>query len=408
MTTERNKIEIPEELIDQLLATVKDPSDLSGAGGLMRELMGRLVEKSLNAELGEHLGYLHSEGRPGTNARNGTTPKTLLTEAGRVNVQIPRDREGSFEPQLVKKHQRRLQGFDERILQLYGRGMSTRDIQEFFREAYDADISPSLISRVTDAVNEDIEDWRNRKLDAVYPIVYLDGLVVKVKSDGLVQKHTIYIALGVNMQGTKEVLGLWMAGSEGAKFWLHVITELKNRGVEDVLIACCDGLKGFPEAIEAVFPETIVQTCIVHMIRNSLRFVAWGTRKSVANDLKPVYQADTEDLAIKALARFEREWGDKYPSIVRSWRNNWERVCPFFAFPKDIRKAIYTTNAIEALNRQLRKALKPKGHFPTQASVYKVMYLALIQAEKKWTMPIRKWDLALQQFDIHFSGRLSL
>jgi putative transposase len=404
----KDKSEIPEELVDRLLATVKDPTDLTGPDGLMRQLMGRLVEKSLNAELTEYLGYEPNGTRPGENARNGTTPKRLLTEVGKVDVRIPRDREGTFDPRLVKKHQRRLEGFDERVLQLYGRGMTTREIQDFFHEAYNADVSPSLISRVTDAVKQDIEDWRNRRLDGVYPIVYLDGLVVKVKTDGLVQKRTVYLALGVNMEGTKEVLGLWMAGSEGAKFWLHVITELKNRGVDDILVASCDGLKGFPEAIEAVFPQTVVQTCIVHMIRNSLRFVAWGNRRAVAKSLKPIYQADTEELARQALDGFERDWGDKFPSIVRSWHDNWERVCPFFAFPKDIRKAIYTTNAIEALNRQLRKALKPKGHFPNDDAVYKVLYLALIQAEKKWTMPIKRWDLALQQFDIHFSGRLAL
>lgn len=408
MPKKRESREIPEELVDQLLATVENPTDLTGPDGLMRQLMGRLVEKSLGAELTEHLGYEPNEARPGRNARNGTTPKTLLTEVGKVEVTIPRDRDGTFEPQLVKKHQRRLEGFDERILQLYGRGMTTREIQGFFRDAYDADISPSLISRVTDAVQQDIDDWRNRRLDAVYPIIYLDGLVVKVKTDGLVQKRTIYLVLGVNMEGMKEVLGLWMAGSEGAKFWLHVITELKNRGVDDILIACCDGLQGFPEAIEAVFPDAVVQTCIVHMIRNSLRFVAWGKRRAVAKALKPIYQADTEDQARQALDAFEREWGDKYPSIIRSWTNNWERITPFLAFPREIRRAIYTTNAIEALNRQLRKALKPKGHFPTDEAVYKVLYLALFQAAKKWTMPIKSWDMALQQFDIHFSGRLPL
>ena len=397
-----------EELLDELLATMDDPSELTGAGGLMRQLMGRMVEKSLSAELTEHLGYAPNESRPGQNARNGTTPKTLLTESGKVDVKVPRDRDGTFEPKLVKKHQRRLEGFDERIIQLYGRGMTTREIQDFFLEAYGAEVSPTLISRVTDSVLDDVEEWRNRRLDEVYPIVYFDGLVVKVKTDGLVQKRTVYIALGINMAGKKEVLGLWMAGAEGAKFWLHVITELHNRGVQDVLIACCDGLKGFPDAIEAVFPHAVVQTCVVHMIRNSLRFVSWGNRRAVAKSLKPVYRADTEEQAMSALETFDEQWGDKYPSIGRSWRDNWDRVSPFFAFPKYIRKAIYTTNAIEALNRQLRKALKPKGHFPTDEAVFKVLYLALIQAEKKWTMPIRQWDLALQQFDIQFSGRLSL
>jgi len=397
-----------EALMDELLATMKDPSELLGGDGLMKQLMGRMVEKSLKAELTEHLGYEENESRPGENARNGSSRKTLLTETGKVQVEVPRDREGSFEPKLIKKHQRRVGEFNERILQLYGRGMSTREIQDFFLEAYGAEVSSTLVSRVTDAVLEDIEDWRSRKLDPVYPIVYLDGLVVKVKTDGLVDNRTVYIALGVNMDGKKEVLGLWMSGSEGAKFWLHVITELKNRGLEDILVACCDGLKGFPEAIEAVFPQTVVQTCIVHMVRNSMRYVAWGNRRAIAKSLKAVYQADTEELALKNLEAFEEAWGEQYPSIARSWRSNWHRVSPFFAFAKPIRKAIYTTNAIEALNRQLRKALKPKGHFPSEKAVFKVLYLALKNAEKKWTMPIRQWDLALQQMAILFEGRVNL
>ncbi len=399
---------IREELLEELLGGVDDPSELFGPGGLMKELMGRLVEKSLQTELDQHLGYDKNEARPADNARNGTTPKTLLTEIGKVPVKIPRDRDGSFEPALVPKHQRRVGSFDERIIALYARGMTVREIQDYFEEAYDARVSPGLISKVTDAVLADIEAWQKRRLDPVYPIVYLDGLVVKVKTDGVVRNRTVYIVLGVNMEGRKEVLGLWMADNEGAKFWLHVITELRNRGVEDLLIACCDGLKGFPEAIESVFPETIVQVCIVHMVRNSLRYVAWGNRKAVTKCLKPVYRAATEAEALDALERFDAEWGSKYPSITRSWRNNWERVSPFFAFDASIRKAIYTTNAIEALNRQLRKALKPKGHFPTDNAAFKVIWLALHQAQKKWTMPIRQWDLALQQLAIHFEGRINI
>jgi len=407
--TEESKEQRREWLLRELVDTMDDPAtELTGSGGLMRQLMSRMVEKSLQTELTQHLGYEHNEVRPGTNARNGGTSKTLKTDIGNVTVTVPRDRDGSFEPKLVKKHQRRLQGFDERIIQLYGKGMTVREIQDFFREAYDADISPTLISRVTDAVLADVEEWRHRRLDEVYPVVWLDGLVVKVKTDGLVQKRTVYIALAINMEGRKEVLGLWMAGAEGAKFWLHVVTEIRNRGVRDVLVVCCDGLKGFPEAIESVFPYAIVQTCIVHMVRNSLAFVAWGTRRAVAKDLKAIYRADTEEQALKALETFEEEWGQRYPSIVRSWRDNWERVSPFFAFPKDIRRVIYTTNAIEALNRQLRKSLKPKGHFPSDDAVLKVLYLALLNAEKKWTMPLQRWDLALQQFNIHFEGRLAL
>ena len=404
----RKKKRISDELVDELLASAESPQDLLGSDGLIRELVGRVVERSLEAELTEHLGYERGAPRLESNARNGSGKKTLLTEAGKVDVEVPRDRDGSFDPQLVKKHQRRVSGFDERILALYARGMTTREIEDFFMEAYGARVSPTLISRVTDSVKQDIADWSQRRLDPMYPILYLDCLVVKIRTDGVVQNRSIYLALGVNMAGRKEVLGLWCAATEGAKFWLHVITELKARGVEDILIACVDGLKGFPEAIEAVFPQTIVQTCIVHMIRNSLRFVAWKNRRALMKDLKPVYQAPTEQAARAALDAFENAWGDRYPSIVRSWRTSWERVCPFFAFPPDIRRAIYTTNAIEALNRQLRKALKPKGHFPTEAAAMKVIWLALRQATKKWTMPIKQWDLALQQFAIHFEGRVNL
>lgn len=400
--------QIPEELVDQLLARVKHPSELLSSNGLMRQLMSRLVQKCLDAELTEHLGYEPGQKRVSTNARNGRSPKTVQTEAGPIEIEVPRDREGSFEPQLVPKHQRRLEGFDERILALYARGMSTRQIQDFFQEAYGADISPQLISRVTDAALSDVEEWRQRKLDEVYPIVYLDGFQVKVKTDGVVQPRIVYVALGVTMEGKKEVLGLWMAANEGAKFWLGVVTELHNRGVTDILIACCDGLKGFPEAIETVFPQTVVQTCIVHQIRNSLRYVAWGSRKAVAASLRPIYQADTEAAALSALEAFEEQWGDAYPSIAKSWRDNWTRLSPFFAFPREIRKAIYTTNAIEALNSQLRQAVHPKRHFPSEDAVYKVLFLALRLAERKWTMPIRHWDRALQQFAIRFEGRLPL
>lgn len=408
MPQRQQRNEIPDDLLDQLLEHAGSSAELAGPDGLLRQLMGRLVERALQTELTEHLGYEKNGSRPNDNARNGSTPKTLRTEAGDVKVEIPRDRDGTFEPQLVKKHQRRMESFDDRIVALYARGMTVREIQGFFKDAYDADISPTLISTVTDRVLEDVEEWRQRRLDPVYPIVYLDGLVVKVKMDGTVQKRTVYIALGVNMEGRKEVLGLWMSGTEGAKFWLHVVTELKNRGVEDVLIACCDGLKGFPEAIEAVFPLAVVQTCIVHMIRNSLRLVAWGNRRAIAKDLKPVYRAATVEEAMGALEAFDEVWGRSYPSITRSWLDNWERLSPFFAFPEDIRRAIYTTNAIEALNRQLRKALKPKGHFPSEEAALKVLFLALRNAATKWTMPIKRWDLALQQFAIHFEGRITL
>jgi putative transposase len=403
-----HKFDIPDSLLDQLLSQVDSPSELVGSNGLLRALTARLVEKGLNAELDEHLGYEKGARRPSSNARNGSTPKSLLTEAGKVAIRVPRDREGSFEPQLVSKHQRRLEGFDERIIGLYSRGLSVREIQDFFREAYGAEVSAGLVSKVTDAVLEDVEAWRSRRLDPVYPIVYLDGLVVKVRQDGVVDKRTIYVALGVNMEGKKEVLGLYMAGTEGAKFWLQVITELKNRGVDDILIACCDGLKGFPEAIEAVFPHTVVQTCIVHMVRNSMRFVSYGARRKLARGLKAIYRADTLQQAEAALDAFEVEYGAAYPAIVRSWRANWDRVTPFFEFGPDIRRAIYTTNAIEALNRQLRKVLKTKGPLPTEDAAMKLLWLALRQATARWSMPIKKWDLALQQLAIRFEGRLTL
>lgn len=286
--------------------------------------------------------------------------------------------------------------------------MSVREIQDYFKEAYGAEVSPTLISKVTDCVVADIDAWRSRRLDPIYTIVYLDGLVVKIRTDGTVQNRTVYVALGVNMAGVKEVLGLWIAGAEGAKFWLHVVTELRNRGVEDILIACVDGLKGFPEAIGAVYPATIVQLCIVHMIRNSLRTVAWNSRKALARDLKPIYVAATDSEALVALERFDAQWGAQYPSITKSWRSNWESVIPFFSFGPDIRRAIYTTNSIEALNSQLRKAVKPRGHFPSEEAALKVLYLALHHASRRWTMPIKDWPLALQQLAIYFPGRVNL
>ena len=404
----RPKDDALDTLVDQLMASGASPRELLQTNGLLKQLVGRIVERSLTAELTEHLGYEKNGERPATNARNGSSSKTLVTDVGQVEVEIPRDREGTFEPQLVAKHQRRLEGFDEKVLALYGRGMSTREIQGFLEEIYGTEVSPTLISRVTDAVNADVELWRARRLERLYPIVYLDGLVVKIRNEGSVQNRTVYLAIGVNLEGKKEVLGLWMSGSEGAKFWLHVVTELKNRGLEDILIACCDGLKGFPEAIAAVFPQTLVQTCIVHMIRGSLKLVAWSNRKAVAKDLRPIYQAATAEEAWEALQRFDQTWGKLYPSITRSWQSRWELVTPFFAFSPDIRRAIYTTNVIEAVNRQLRKVLKPKGHFPSDEAAMKVLYLAITRATKTWTMPIKRWDLARQQFAIHFEGRLTL
>lgn len=401
---------IDPALLDQLLADGYGKDDILGPQGLLKRLTGALVERALQAELADHLGYDRYGAVPveKKNTRNGSTPKTVQTDTGPLAIQVPQDREGSFEPQLVKKHQRRIEGFDDKVISLYARGMSVRDIQGHLQELYGTEVSPDLISRVTDAVLEEVTTWQSRPLDPLWPIVYLDAIHVKIRDGGTLKSKAIHIALGVNMEGKKEVLGLWIAENEGAKFWLSVVTELRNRGVKDILIACCDGLKGFPEAIRAVFPETTVQTCIVHMIRNSLRFVNPEEQRKVAADLKPVYQATTEAEALAALDRFGVIWDKKYPSISRSWLENWDRIKPFFAFGDDIRRAIYTTNAIESMNRQIRKAVKTRVQFPTDAAALKVVYLALDRASKKWTMPIKKWGQTLQQFAIHFEGRVTL
>jgi putative transposase len=399
---------IRRELLDELLAGYANPEDLTGPEGLLKRLTGALVERALEAELTEHLGYdEHAvEGRGSGNSRNGSGEKTLQTEQGPISVEVPRDRNGTFEPQLVKKHQRRFTGFDEKIVGMYARGMSTRDIQAHLSELYGTDIAPSLVSAVTEAVIDEVQAWQARPLEPIWPIVYLDALVIKVRDGGVVSNKSAYLALGINADGKKEVLGLWLAANEGAKFWLLVISELKNRGIEDIFIACCDGLKGFPEAIEAVFPKTVVQTCIVHMIRNSVRFVGWTKRKALCADLRRVYGAPTEDAALAALDEFEKTWGKSHPLVVASWRNNWERVRPFFAFPFEVRRIIYTTNAIESLNFVLRKTIKSKGHFPNDEAATKLLFLALRNAEKKWIRPPRGWTSTLNQFDIHFEGRL--
>ena len=401
---------IRDELLKELLAEYKKPEDLLGPNGLLKQLTGALVEKALQAEMTEHLGYeKHAPaGRGSGNSRNGASGKTLKTEAGEVAIEVPRDRNATFEPQLVKKHQTHFDGFDDKIISMYARGMTVREIQGHLKELYGTEVSPDLISRVTDAVLDEVKGWQNRPLDSVWPIVYLDALVVKIRDQGTVTNKSAYLAVGVNIQGTKEVLGLWLESNEGAKFWLKIMTELKNRGIADMLLVCCDGLKGFPEAIEAAFPRSTVQTCIVHMIRNSIRFVAWADRKPVVNALKPIYAADTEAAAEAALTAFERGLGQRYPMIGKSWRSNWQRVIPFLAFPRDIRKAIYTTNAIESLNFQLRKIIKTRGHFPSDDAAFKLLYLALSRAQEKWTMPIRNWKNALNQFAVHFEGRLPI
>jgi putative transposase len=408
MKKKDQKQEIRPELLDELLAGYKKPEDLTGPEGLLKRLKGALVERALKAELTEHLGYDEhaAAGRGSGNSRNGCGAKTLQTEEGPIEIKVPRDREGTFEPQLVKKHQRRFDGFDDKILGMYARGMSVRDIQAQLTELYGTEISPDLISTVTDEVFAEVQAWQARPLDAVWPIVYLDALVIKVRDQGVVGNRSAYLAMGVDLEGKKQILGLWLEANEGARFWLKVATELKNRGVEDIFIACCDGLKGFPEAIEAVFPKTVVQTCIVHMIRNSARFVSWKDRKRLCHDLRRVYGAETEEAALLALDAFEGTWGNSHPTVVASWRRNWERVRPFFVFPTEVRRIIYTTNAIESLNYQLRKIIRSKGHFPSNEAATKLLFLALRNAEKKWLMPPKTWKSAMNQFHIHFEGRL--
>lgn len=402
--------QIPSQLLDELLKDYKQPEDLLGEQGILQQLSKALIERVLQSELTHHLGYeKHSpKGRNSGNSRNGHTPKTLKSKRGEIDIEVPRDRQASFEPLFIPKHQRRFDGFDQKIISLYSRGLTTREIQAHLEEIYSVEVSPELISQVTDAVLQEVREWQSRPLEKLYAIVYLDALVVKVRVDGRVSNRSIYLAVGVNLEGKKEVLGLWGCETEGAKFWLSVVTELKNRGVEDVLIACVDGLKGFPEAIESVFPKTQVQLCIVHLVRNSLKYVATKERKEVASWLKRIYTSATAEEAERQLEKFEWEWSGKYPSIGRSWRANWARVVPMFSYPEEIRRAIYTTNAIESLNYTLRKVTKNRSLFPNEEAVFKLLYLALQRVSKKWTMPIRNWSGALQQFAIVFEGRVTL
>ncbi len=399
--------DVPDELLSSLLANYKKPEDLIGENGLLKQLTKLLVEKALDAEMTEHLGHhRHAPvANAAGNARNGRSRKTLKGDFGELPIEVPRDRQGSFEPQLIPKHQTRWAGFDDKILSLYARGMTVREIQAHLEEMYGAEISSSLISTVTDAVIEEVKAWQARPLDAVYPIVYLDCIHVKVR-DGSVRVKAVYLAIGVTMAGQKEVLGLWLAQTEGAKFWLQVVTELKNRGVQDIFIACVDGLKGFPEAIETVFPHATVQLCIVHMVRHSLNYVSWKRRLEVAADLKRIYTAATADEAELRLGEFEAKWDGEYLPIGQSWRRNWPRITPFFDYPPEIRKVIYTTNAIESVNMSLRKLTKNRGTFPSDEALVKLFYLALRNISKKWTMPIRDWKAALNRFTIQFEGRL--
>ena len=402
------KREVPKELIDGLLADYKKPEDLIGENGLLKQLTKMLVERALDAEMAEHLG--HGKNEPVTNlsgnARNGKSKKTLKGEFGELPIEIPRDRQGSFEPQLIPKHQTRWSGFDDKILSLYARGMTVREIQSHLEEMYGTEVSPTLISSVTDAVMDEVKAWQSRPLDSIYPIVYLDCIHAKVRDSGVVRAKAVYLAIGIDMTGNKEVLGLWIAQTEGAKFWLQVVTELKNRGLQDIFIACVDGLKGFPEAIETIYPKTKVQLCIVHMVRHSLNYVSWKMRKEVAADLRAIYASGTVDQASAALDTFEERWGKDYPSIAQSWRRNWSRITPFFDYPPEIRRVIYTTNAIESVNMSLRKITKNRGSFPSDESLIKLFYLALRNISQKWSMPIRDWKAALNRFSIEFEDRV--
>ena len=397
-----NKKEL-EAFAREAAKTIKTEQDLND----FRQMLTKVtVETALNAELDEHLGYERHDTSSSSNSRNGYTSKTLRTEDGQFELNTPRDREGSFAPQLVKKQQTRFTSMDDKILSLYAKGMTTREIVATFKEMYDADVSAALISKVTDAVIEQVVEWQSRPLDAIYPIVYLDCIHIKIREDKQVINKAVYLALGVNLEGHKELLGMWISENEGAKFWLSVLTEMQNRGVKDILIACIDGLKGFPEAINAAFPEAQIQLCIVHMVRNSVKYVPWKEYKAVTADLKLIYRSATEDEALQALDAFSERWDEKYPQISRSWRTHWHNLNTLFGYPEEIRKAIYTTNAIESLNSVIRKAIKKRKLFPTDKSAKKVVYLAIMDASKKWTMPIRNWKTAMNRFMIEFESRL--
>jgi putative transposase len=400
-------MELRQELVDELLRDYQKPEDLIGESGLLKQLTRAPIERALNSELTHHLGYEKNTAAEanGSNRRNGTSGKTLKGDFGEVEIRVPRDREGSFEPKIVGKHQTRWTGFDDKVLSMYARGMTTREIQGHLQEMYGVEVSPALISQVTEEVMEEVKSWQSRPLDAVYPIVYLDALYVKMRHEGRVENRAVYVAIGVTMEGRKEVLGLWTSANEGAKFWLTILTELRNRGVKDIFIACVDGLKGFPQAIESVFPRAQVQLCIVHLVRASLNYVSWKDRKQVAAALKPIYKAATAEQGEQELQKFIDDWGARYPAIGKLWREQWQRVIPFFAFPEEIRKVIYTTNAVESLHMSLRKIIKNRGSFPSEDSAMKLLYLALRNASAKWET-LLNWHQALNQFEILWGDRL--
>ena len=399
---------IRKEVLDELIKDYKTPEDLIGEGGLLKQLTKALMERALEAELAHHLGYEKHDpaGYNSGNSRNGSTPKTVKGEFGEVKIETPRDRNATFEPQILRKHQTRFDGFDDKILSMYARGMTTREIQGHLQEMYQVEVSPTLISEVTDAVADEVKTWQSRPLDPIYGIVYLDALYVKMRHEGRVENRAVYVAIGVDLDGRKDVLGLWTSNNEGAKFWLGVLTELKNRGVKDILIVCIDGLKGFPQAIESVFPEARVQLCIVHMVRASLNYVNWKERKQVAADLKAIYRASTELQAEQELNDFIARWGHKYQAIGKLWKDHWERVIPFFEFPADVRRVIYTTNAVESLHMSLRKIIKTRGSFPSEDAALKLLYLALRNVIAKWDT-IQSWRQALNHFQMLWGERIA-
>jgi len=394
---------LPDEALEDALQGLA-PEQIIGPGGLLTQLAGRVIETALGAELTEHLGHPPGGAPQGANVRNGAGRKTLQTDLGALQIKTPRDRDGSFDPKLVAKRQTRLAGLDDKILGLYAGGMTVRDISAHLAELYGVDVGRDTISRVTDAVLEDIAAWRTRPLEAVYPVVYFDAMFVKVREDRSVQNRACYLAVGVTCDGDREVLGIWWQETEGSKFWLAVLNDLRRRGVQDVLIACVDGLKGFPEAIEATFPQAWVQTCIVHLIRASLRYVNYRDRKTVASALRPIYSAANAESALEELERFEAEWGERYPPTAAAWRTSWEHVVPFLALPDELRRAVYTTNTIEGLHRQIRKAIKTRGHFPDEQAATKLIYLAIMRADHKWRRH-RTWTAPRAALKIHFGDR---
>ena len=403
---EKDEIDL---LLDKIDFKGMTKDELAGPEGLIRQLTSRLYNKIYEAEMEDHLGYPKNSntGDNTGNSRNGYSSKTVIDDHNNeFQVQIPRDRNGSYEPQIIPKYEKHMPIFNDQIISMYSFGMSCRDIQSHLKNVYDVEVSPEFITRITDSVKEDVREWQNRILEKSYPILFLDALRINARQDGKTVNKALYVALGINWEGKKEVLGLWLADNEGAKFWANVLNELKNRGVEDILIACMDGLTGFPEAVKAVFPDTRIQLCIVHMIRNSTKFVSYKDLKELCKDLKTIYTASTEEAGYENLKTFAEKWDSKYPMISKSWNNHWADLCEFFKYPNAIRTAIYTTNAIESLNFQLRKVTKSKSTFPTDDAIFKVMYLAIRNASKKWTMPIKDWGYAMNQFAIEFDGRV--